>query len=92
MLQWNRTRVCPLHRYVSRDVRCSQQKLLTTKGIGKEGVVVKKKNPFRTPLVVQRLRLHAPIAGGLGLIPGEKTRSCMPRLKILYSATEIQRH
>ena len=30
-----------------------------------------------TSLVVQWLRLHAPNAGGLGLIPGQVTRSCM---------------
>ncbi|TEA11762.1 hypothetical protein DBR06_SOUSAS6910255, partial [Sousa chinensis] len=29
-------------------------------------------------LVVQRLRLHVPNAGGLGLIPGQGTRSHMP--------------
>ncbi|TEA26021.1 hypothetical protein DBR06_SOUSAS3210075, partial [Sousa chinensis] len=30
-----------------------------------------------TSLVVQWLRLHAPIAGGLGSIPGQGTRSRM---------------
>ena len=30
-----------------------------------------------TSLVVQWLRLHAPNAGGLGLIPGQGTTSCM---------------
>ena len=48
--------------------------------------------PIRTPLVVQRLRLQAPIAGGLGLIPGEKPTSRMPQLKILCTAMKIQRH
>ena len=48
-----------------------------------------------TFLVVQWLRLCAPNAGGLGLIPGQGTRShmlllivCMPELKILHAATE----
>ena len=30
-----------------------------------------------TSLVVQQLRLHAPIAGDMGLIPGQETRSHM---------------
>ena len=34
-----------------------------------------------TSLVVQWLRLHAPNAGGLGLIPGQETRFHMPQLK-----------
>ena len=34
-----------------------------------------------TSLVVQRLRLHPPNAGGPGSIPGWGTRSCMPQLK-----------
>ena len=33
-----------------------------------------------TPLVVQWPRLHAPNAGGLGLIPGQGTRAHMPEL------------
>ena len=43
-----------------------------------------------TSLVVQRLRLHAPNAGGPGLSPGQETRSCedKPRLKI-HHATNI---
>ena len=43
-----------------------------------------------TSLVVQRLRLHAPNAGGPGLSPGQETRSCedKPRLKIPH-ATNI---
>ena len=40
-------------------------------------------------LVVQWLRLHAPNAGGLGLIPGQETRSRMLQLKIL-GATMIK--
>ena len=34
-----------------------------------------------TSLVVQWLRLHAPNAGGTGLIPGQGTRSHMPQLR-----------
>ena len=32
-----------------------------------------------TSLLVQQLRLHAPNVGGLGLIPGQETRSHMPK-------------
>ena len=39
-------------------------------------------------LVVQRLGLRTPNAGGLDLIPGQGTRSCMPQLKIPHAATE----
>ena len=46
-------------------------------------------------LVVQRLRLHAPNAGGLGSIPGQGTRAHMqqlrahmPKLKIPHAATK----
>ena len=46
--------------------------------------------------MVQWLRFHAPNAGGLGLIPGQGTRSRMPQLrahmpqlKILYATTKI---
>ena len=35
-----------------------------------------------TSLVVQWLRLQAPNAGGLGLIPGQGTRSHMPQLRV----------
>ena len=34
-----------------------------------------------TSLLVQQLRLHAPNVGGLGLIPGQETRSHMPQLR-----------
>ena len=37
----------------------------------------------------QWLRLHAPDAGGPGLIPGQGTRSRMLQLKILHVATKI---
>ena len=36
------------------------------------------------------LRLPAPSAGGLGLIPGQGTRSHMLQLKILLAATKVQ--
>ena len=35
-----------------------------------------------TSLAVQWLRLHAPNAGGLDLIPGQGTRSHMPQLRV----------
>ena len=45
-----------------------------------------------TSLVVQWLRLCAPNAVGLGLIPGQGTRSLRPqgRLKILCAVTKIK--
>ena len=42
-----------------------------------------------TSLVVHWLRLHAPNAGGPGLIPGWGTRSCMPQLGNPHAATKI---
>ena len=48
-----------------------------------------------TSLVVQWLRLRAPNAGGLGLIPGRshmlQLRVHMPQLKIPHAATKISR-
>ena len=41
-----------------------------------------------TSLVVQWLRLHAPHAGGLGLISGQGTRSHMLELNISHAATK----
>ena len=38
-----------------------------------------------TSLVVQRLRLHPPNAGGVGSIPVQKTRSYMPQLRVCMS-------
>ena len=35
-----------------------------------------------TLLMVQWLKLHAPNAGALGLIPNQRTRSCMPQLTL----------
>ena len=32
-------------------------------------------------LVVQRLRLHTPSAGGLSSIHGQETRCCIPQLR-----------
>ena len=51
-------------------------------------------SPFKiltlgTSMVVPRLRLYAPNAGGSSMIPGQGTRSQMPQLKILHGATEI---
>ena len=43
---------------------------------------------FGTSLVVEWLRLHAPSARGLGLIPDQETRSCLPQLKIPHTATK----
>ena len=43
-----------------------------------------------TSLVVHQLRLRAPDAGGLDLIPGQGTRSHIPPLKILKAVTETQ--
>ena len=40
-----------------------------------------KETPRGTSLVVQGLRFHAPNAGGLGSIPGQGTRACMPQLR-----------
>ena len=42
-----------------------------------------------TSLAVQWPRLRAPNAKGLGLIPGQGTRSCIPQLKIPCAATKI---
>ena len=42
-------------------------------------------------LIVQWLRHYAPNAGGLGLIPGQGTRSHMQQLKILHVATGTHR-
>ena len=36
-----------------------------------------------TSLVVQWLSLHAPNAGGLGLVPSQGTRAHMPQLRVL---------
>ena len=41
-----------------------------------------------TSLVVQWLRFQAPNAGGLGLIPGQATRSHILQLKILHAVTK----
>ena len=40
-------------------------------------------------LMAQWLRIWAPNAGGLRLIPGQGTRSSMPQLKIPHVATKI---
>ena len=52
-----------------------------------ESVMTQKLN---NNLVVQWLRLHTPSTGGLGLIPGQGTRSHVPQLKIPHAATKIK--
>ena len=48
---------------------------------------------METSLVVHRLRLHTPIAGSLGSIPGQGTRACVqlrvrrPQVKMLHAPT-----
>ena len=71
-------------------------------GLGVQGQVERfsaraKEHRLGTPLLVQGLRLCAPNAGGLGLIPGQGNRSHMPQLrvptpqlKILDSGVEIR--
>ena len=44
-----------------------------------------------TSLEVQRLRFHAPNAGGPGSIPGQGTRSHVLQLKISRAATKVPR-
>ena len=46
--------------------------------------------PHRDFPVVQWLRLHVPKARGLGLIPGQGTKSHMPLLKILHATTKTR--
>ena len=41
-----------------------------------------------TCLVFQGLKLHAPSAGGPGLIPGQGTRSCMATTESSHAATK----
>ena len=45
-------------------------------------------NMFRTSLVVQWLRLHAPNAGGQGSIPNQRTRSHTLQLNTLHDSTK----
>ena len=45
-----------------------------------------------TPLVVQRLELSPPNAGGLVSIPGQVTRSHMPQLKIPHDTAKKSPH
>ena len=71
-------------------------------GLGVQGQVESFRAPAKehglgTSLVVQGLRLSAPTAGGLGLIPDQGNRSHMwqlrvpvPQLKILHSTAEIR--
>ena len=50
---------------------------------GKSGLYSHSNMHLWTSLVVQWVRLHAPNAGGPGLIPGQGTRSHMPQLRVL---------
>ena len=54
------------------------------------GVLVIGGSSGGTSLAVQWLGLRTPNAWGSGLIPGWRTRSCMPQLKILPTTTETQ--
>ena len=59
------------------------------------GLITGKMSLVKTPgpgtsLVVQWLRLHAPNAEVLGLIPGQGTISHMLQLKILRATAKIQ--
>ena len=49
-----------------------------------------KNSPAGTSLVVQGLRLHAPNAGGLGLISGRGTRSHMLQLRVHMLQQKLQ--
>ena len=47
-------------------------------------------NPNKgTSLVVQWIRLCAPNAGAVGLIPDQETRSCMPQFKIPLKVPQV---
>ena len=46
-----------------------------------------KEDKAEASLVVQGLRLHTPNGGGLGLIPGQGTRSHTPQLKTPSATT-----
>ena len=54
------------------------------------GMVGVKTTRMETSVVLQWLRLRAPIAGGLGSIPDQGTRSHMLQLKIPRAATKTQ--
>ena len=49
-----------------------------------------KNSPAGTSLVVLGLRLHAPNAGGLGLISGQGTRSHMLQLRVHMLQQKLQ--
>ena len=51
---------------------------------------ITKNNTVGTSLAVQLLRRHAPIAGGLGSIPGKGIRFHMTQLKTSHAATRTQ--
>ena len=51
--------------------------------------IIINKESLRTSLVVQLLRLCAPHAGDLGLIPGQGTRSHMPQLRVCMLQAKV---
>ena len=61
--------------------------------VGTVDIIMSKTNDAGASLVPHWLRMRAPNAGGLGLIPGQGTRARMLQLKkkILYAATKTQR-
>ena len=54
------------------------------------GIILSKTHNFRTSLMVQWLRYHAPNVGGPGLIPGQGTGSPMPQVKIPHAVMKIR--
>ena len=67
----------PPHQASSQDLIKTDKRQGWTEKVG-EG---ERKKGEETSLVVQWLRLHAPNAGDLGLIPGQGTRSHMLQLR-----------
>ena len=63
---------------------------LLLKVVGYLYIFLIKKSYVGASLVVQWLRLRAPNAGGLGLIPDQRTRSHMQQLKIPCAAIKTQ--
>ena len=85
----------PTSVYLSSTHQCIfiRKFLYTPRGTGHDAHLVLSNIISETSLVVQWLRLHAPNAEGLGLIPGQGTRSHMlqpsvhmPQQKILLAA------
>ena len=59
--------------------------------VGEKTSHQKQRQKMGTSLVAQWLRLCAPGAGGMGLIPGQGTRSHMPQLRV-YMFQVIRSH